>query len=492
MEKTTRYRLASIIKTILVVLSITGLVFVAGSWALNAIAGIPSDIRISYGTSREITVGLPVEVYLSSHKGQVVRVENLDGAPCPGMAQGEGGLLRVARGQKLRIDPVTLGTASVQVRIARILPPRQVRVSVVPEIRVIPGGHAIGVLLAAQGVIVVGHYPVVDANGRNHYPGSNAGIQVGDVILEVDGVAVEGTSHLETLIDRAGLEGRPARITLSRDGEIMEVKATPVKTGGTGPSRTGDTGLPGPQGSSIKYRIGVLVRDNAAGVGTLSFYDLKTRIYGALGHVITDAATSREVDVKDGRIVAACIVGIHQGQRGQPGEKIGTFDGTRDVMGSITKNSRLGIFGVLSGTPPTNPFYPRGVPVALAEEVTEGRAEMLTVIDDDKIERFDVHIERILRNRTPGAKGLIVRIVDQRLLERTGGIVQGMSGSPIIQNGRLAAVVTHVFLADPTRGYATLAEWMVGEAGLTSHSPARHYLSAVRFRRRSITAGAPS
>ncbi|HHY47423.1 MAG TPA: SpoIVB peptidase [Firmicutes bacterium] len=438
----------------------SGLALVAGAWVLNLIAGIPGEIRMSYGAPREITAGLPIEVYMPSHKKQVIRVVNLDSGLRPDATSREASLLKVGRGQKLRIDPVSIGTSHVEVRVARILPPRQVRISVVPEIRVVPGGHAIGVLLAAQGVIVVGHYPVVDANGRSHYPGSSSGIQVGDVILKVDDIPVEGTSHLETLIDRAGLEGRAAEITLSRDGAIIKVNVTPV--------RTKEIGLSGSPARDIKYRIGVLVRDNAAGVGTLSFYDLKTRIYGALGHVITDAATNREVDVKDGRIVAACIVGIHQGQRGQPGEKIGTFDGTRDVLGSITKNSKLGIFGTLSSMPPSNPFYPRGVPVALAEEVTEGEAEMLTVIDDDRIERFDVYIERVLRNRTPGAKGLIVRITDQRLISRTGGIVQGMSGSPIIQNGRLAAVVTHVFLADPTRGYATLAEWMVGEAGLVA------------------------
>lgn len=440
---------------------ITSSSFLISTPLLEYLSGIPEEIRLSTGEPRELVVGLPLDISLSVNEGKIIRLGTPD-LKTNLAEQNDPSTIRVFRGQRLRIDPISPGATQLYVKFARILPARRVLVNVVPQLKVMAGGHAIGVLLAPQGVIVAGLYPVITEDGRRVHPVADAGIQVGDVILQVDGIDVQGTSHLETLINQAGLRGRPVELTLKRNGAQIKTMVTPVKSREDSP---GD-----PKGNGFAYRIGVFVRDNAAGVGTLSFYDSETHTYGALGHIITDSGTNREANIKEGRIVPACIVGIHQGERGQPGEKIGTFDSLRQYLGTITKNTRLGIFGRLTRPPEPNPFFPNGIPVALAEDVTVGEADMFTVIDDEHIDRFKIQIERVLRNRSPGAKGLIIRITDQRLLGRTGGIVQGMSGSPIVQNGKLVAVVTHVFLADPTRGYATLAEWMLREAGLMGNT----------------------
>jgi stage IV sporulation protein B len=200
-------------------------------------------------------------------------------------------------------------------------------------------------------------------------------------------------------------------------------------------------------------------------VGTLTFFDPVTKIYGALGHVITNSDTSELLDLKDGKIVAAAVEGIQKGQRGKIGEKIGLFQADQKMSGNIEKNTKYGIFGVLQNILP-NQLYPDPVPVAVGGQIKEGPAQMLTVLNGDNIEACNVEIQTVFPQPRPDGKSFIVRMVDPRILSRTGGIVQGMSGSPIVQDGKLIGAVTHVFINDPTRGYGIGAELMLDEAGL--------------------------
>jgi stage IV sporulation protein B len=219
-----------------------------------------------------------------------------------------------------------------------------------------------------------------------------------------------------------------------------------------------------------RYRIGLYVRDSAAGVGTLTFFYGKTQTYGALGHVITDNDTNQPIDCDEGKIVMATVSGIHQGKRGQPGEKIGVFIEEDQIIGDIQKNTNFGIYGRLTNQI-EHQLYPEALPVASMSQIQIGPAHMLTVVDGEKIEPFAIDIQKVNLQESPEGKGLVIQVTDKRLLEKTGGIVQGMSGSPIIQNGKIIGSVTHVFVHDPTKGYGCFMDWMLMESGLIPKKP---------------------
>jgi stage IV sporulation protein B len=214
-------------------------------------------------------------------------------------------------------------------------------------------------------------------------------------------------------------------------------------------------------GETERYRIGLYVRDGVAGVGTLSFVDPETGKYAALGHVILDADTRQQIDVRQGRLVEASVQTIQPGRPGRPGEKIGIFKTGEAVEGNVEKNTFYGIYGQLSKGI-ENQVYPQSVEVAYAHQVHTGPAKMLTVLGGDEVQEFDIMLEKVYPNRS-NSKGLVIRVTDPRVSSVAGGIVQGMSGSPILQDGRLIGVVTHVFLNDPLHGYGTFLDNMLRE-----------------------------
>ena len=309
-----------------------------------------------------------------------------------------------------------------------------------PDI-VIPGGHALGVLLACEGIIVVGYDKILEAGGT-FSPAKDAGILPGDILLEANGTVLLKVADLIQAVEEAGQENKTLALILKRGTETKQIDLRPVET------------------NKKTFRIGLYVREGASGVGTLSFYDPDRGCFGALGHIVTDEDTGAPLVVRDGSIVKAFISSINAGARGQPGEKVGVFLPEANILGPITANTHYGIFGVLK-EPLQNPHFPAGVPVAMAGEVYPGPAKIYTVLEQDKIESFDAEIERVISQYSPTDKGLVLRITDEKLIDRAGGIIQGMSGSPIIQDGKLAGVVTHVFVNDPSRGFGILAEWML-------------------------------
>ncbi|MGB9867046.1 MAG: SpoIVB peptidase [Bacillota bacterium] len=358
-------------------------------------------------------------------------------------------LVSVSSQESFWILPNQDGIGEVEVMLLGALPLKKVRVSVIPRLRLIPGGHSIGVLLRSDGVIVTGVSGVVGQSGETTYPARDAGIRQGDLILAVDGQAVRSEAHIASLVNDAGRSGRPIQITAKRmDGSVYVSNVVPrycVET--------------------RRYRIGLWVRDGAAGVGTLTFVDPRSMRFGALGHVVTDTDTGRPVEVGDGEIVKAQVTAIEEGRSGKPGEKIGLFLQDKEVLGSIDANSRFGISGTLYSIL-HNPLYPDPIEIALGSEVHPGPAEIVTVIQGQQIEKFAVEIIKV--NLSPSVEGrnLVLRVTDPRLIKKTGGIVQGMSGSPIIQDGKLVGAVTHVFISDPTKGYGVLIENMVLDCGL--------------------------
>jgi stage IV sporulation protein B len=331
------------------------------------------------------------------------------------------------------------GTYDLEFRLLGFIPIKRLKVHVLPETRVIPGGHSLGVKLRPNGVIVVGFASVTDENGLKHQPAQEAGIQVGDTILMVNNQKIFQAEELSQIVDKQ----QSIILSVKRNDKIFDVKVNPIKN---------NFGL---------YQIGLWVRDVAAGVGTLTFYDPKTGFYGALGHIITDADTGKIIEVGEGEIIRARVSSISPGKRNQPGEKKGVFINEERIIGNIIANTPFGIFGK-AYQPFENPFY-SSLPVATVNQVSEGSAKILTVVEGERIQEYDIEIQKIIKQSYPNGKGMILKITDSELLSKTGGIIQGMSGSPIIQDGYIVGAVTHVFVNDPTKGYGVFIEWMLNE-----------------------------
>lgn len=399
------------------------------------IYGLPMHIRVIEGETALFEVNFPLSVSVK-HDSDSIRIQNSDFLPI------------MALSRPVFLEPVKLGQSTVEFKLFGIIPFRTVQVDVLPPVSLIPGGHSIGVVLRSQGVIVVGNSPVLNTQGQYVTPAKDAGIVVGDVIISINGIPVQSDTQVAEIIDENGRNNHNIDILLKRTEGQQHVTATPVLCNDT-----------------KRYRIGLFVRDSAAGVGTLSFYDPESQVYGALGHVITDSDTNLPIDCEQGKIVLATVSGIQHGKRGHPGEKIGVFIEEDQLLGNINKNTQFGIYGELTSKLP-NEKYPQAIPVASMSQVQVGPAEMLTVVDGQTIEQFSIEIQKINLQEAPESKGLVIKVTDQRLLEKTGGIVQGMSGSPIIQNGKIVGAVTHVFVHDPTSGYGCFIDWMLMESGI--------------------------
>ena len=323
------------------------------------------------------------------------------------------------------------GSLNLDLKLFGVLPLKRITLQVVPPVKVMVGGQSIGVLLHATGVIVCGYTEIAAADGSSCCPARQAGIALGDIVISIGGIPVENDAQLGPLVDQLARSSDALQLRVKHQGVVTGYEVKPVLCRDTN-----------------HYRIGLLVRDGAAGVGTLTFYDPVSLKYGALGHAIANPENNEPLDLRDGRIVAASVEGIQKGQRGKIGEKIGIFQVNQEVVGSIEKNTRYGIFGALQRIQP-NQLYPNPVPVAVGGQIKAGPAQLLTVLSGDKIEAFTVEIQSVFTQPRPDGKSFIVKIVDPRILSQTGGIVQGMSGSPIVQDGKLVGAVTHVFVNDP-------------------------------------------
>ncbi|MPM18545.1 SpoIVB peptidase [bioreactor metagenome] len=400
----------------------------------RSVYGLPPHMRIIEGESAIFTVNFPLTVTINHDNDQSLRLKS----PTP--------VYSVSK--SVALEPVKLGKSIVEFKLLGFIPVRTVEVDVLPPIKLVPGGHSIGVVLHSHGVIVVGNSPIKTEDGLYVNPAKDSGINVGDIILSINGTPVQSDSQVAEIIDSNGQENSPLNLMIKRNDESLQIAIKPVLCDET-----------------KRYRIGLFVRDSAAGVGTLTFYEPKSNIYGALGHVISDSDTNQPIDCDQGKIVMATVSGIQHGKRGQPGEKIGVFIEEDKLLGDIQKNTQFGIYGQLNSSLP-NDIYNNALPVASMNQVQIGYAEMLTVVNGQSIEKFAIEIQKVNLQASPEGKGLVIKITDPRLMELTGGIVQGMSGSPIIQNGKIVGAVTHVFVHDPTKGYGCFVDWMLMESGI--------------------------
>lgn len=411
----------------------------AGSPPARALYDFPDHLLLMEGDSR--TLRLPLPLVLAPRGGDP-GILDINGAPLGASP------LEAGPPDGLELTPTGLGRLTLDVKLFGVVPFRRVAVDVLPRVQVFPGGQSIGIIVYTNGVLVVGYSAVPAAGGPRPSPGREAGVATGDVIVAVDGVPVRSEAQLAQLVDAGGREGRPVELELRRRGQPLRVLVRPHY------SR-----------AERRYILGLWVRDNTLGVGTLSFYEPRSRRYGALGHMIAEADSSVPVDLAGGRVVMATVDRIESGRRGRPGEKLGSFHEERDILGAIDTNADFGIFGTLE-EPPANRWFPGPVAIRLQQDVRPGPAEIYTVVRGRQVERFRIEIVEVYPQPAPAQKGMVIRVTDPRLLESTGGIVQGMSGSPIVQDGRLVGAVTHVFVNDPARGYAVFIEWMVLQSGL--------------------------
>lgn len=344
-------------------------------------------------------------------------------------------------GEEETLGGAQVGQSTMTVSLFGIFPLKKVEVDIREDLRLYPGGQAVGVALRTQGVLVVGTSDL----SNDYSPARLAGIRAGDLITEVDGQPITSTDQLTGFVAKSGSRALP--LTVLRGSSSMQLTLSPKKDGATG-----------------TYRIGAWVRDSTAGVGTMSFYgELAPGEgigYGALGHAITDTDTQQILTVSEGEIMKARVVDIRKGQAGLPGELKGSFLQEHAVLGNIRRNNQYGIYGLLENPEP-HPLYPQGLPIGRRDAVHAGKATILCTIDPSGMKEYEVEIVEAARQAESAQRSMILRVTDPRLLEKTGGIVQGMSGSPILQDGRLIGAVTHVFVNDPTMGYGLYIEWML-------------------------------
>jgi len=342
-------------------------------------------------------------------------------------------------------DPVVMkcsqtGNYNINFSLFGLIPLRSVRVDVVPKINIIPCGNTVGVKLYTDGILVIGFSDIVDSNGNSFSPAKESGLKEGDIIEAINNKKINSIEELTEILELQ--EGKTLDIKIKRKDKKINCKVTPVKS-------TNDD----------KYRLGMWVRDSTAGIGTLTFYNPDTKKYGALGHGITDVDTGQLLRVSKGNILHSTILSVKKGEKGKPGELKGIFASEGSTLGTIETNCEFGIFGELQKDI-KNPFS-QPMQIGLRHQVKEGAAYILSNVEGDKVEKFDVIIQKVMKQNNQHSKGMIIKIIDEKLLNKTGGIVQGMSGSPIIQDDKIVGAVTHVFVNDPTRGYGVFIEWML-------------------------------
>ena len=305
---------------------------------------------------------------------------------------------------------------------------------------VIPMGRAVGIKLFSDGVLVVGLSDVTGQAGETS-PARSCGLRQGDIITHINDTQVDTIEAVRAVLQK--LEGDQMSIRAIRDEAQVQFTAQAAAcTDGT-------------------YRLGAWIRDSMAGIGTMTFYEPATGLFGALGHGINDVDTALLMPLESGAILSASVSDVKKGAAGDPGELHGAFRTDRD-LGELWANTPGGIFGTLADTS----LVPDGeaVPVALRSQVKVGPATILSNIAGEEVKRYDVEIVRVYPAGSHDTRDLMVKVTDPELLEATGGIVQGMSGSPILQDGRLVGAVTHVLVNDPTQGYGILAETMLSAA----------------------------
>lgn len=301
----------------------------------------------------------------------------------------------------------------------------------------IPGGQTIGVTLETDGVLISAIGEVKSLDGTVKTPALDAGLKGGDIIKSFGKKNLSSVDELSEILNIS--DGKKTEITYQRNQKLHTSYITPAKSK-----------------ENLKYCIGAWVKDAASGIGTLTYIDAENKTFGALGHGIQNPDTGNLIPLETGKILESKIVAVEKGEKGIPGELKGIFTENKNILGIVTENKPFGLFGKLNEDVDTL----KALPIGKKEDVKKGKAQIFSCISEEGTKAYDIEIIRISDGNNPENKDMIIKITDETLKEKTGGIVQGMSGSPIIQNGKLVGAVTHVFVNDPTKGYGIFIENM--------------------------------
>lgn len=326
-----------------------------------------------------------------------------------------------------------------------IIPVKSVAVTKYSDLKLYPGGMPFGIKFMTDGVLVVG-FCDIQSGGKTVNPSADAGLKINDMIKSVNGNLIKCADDLTEMVEKSG--GKALKISYTRDGKEFSTSLTPAYS---------DT--------ESRYKTGIYVRDSGAGIGTVSFIVPSSGAFGGLGHGICDSSTGELIPMQRGSSVEVTISGVVKGVPGTPGEVKGYFSSGK--TGSLLGNTHCGVYGVFASVPENVPC--EALPVGLRSEVKTGKAYIYCTLDTNKVEKYEIEIADIDRS-AQGNKCFTVKVIDPALLEKTGGIIQGMSGSPIIQNGKIIGAVTHVLINDPSTGYGIFIENMLGAAqGMVNH-----------------------
>lgn len=424
-----RYRMILILFFILNIIGIIWFTY----YRFNNI--IPDKIRILVDKSQNFDFKLPIEADIITEDVGVLQVNE---------SKVPSNQIHINFNEPFSIQSSKTGSYTVILKLFGFLEFKKISLDVIESMELIPSGMPIGITLRTNGILVLGTAPITGEDGMNYEPAINI-LKTGDYITAVNGKTVKSKEELIKLIQATN--GEIVNFNIRRKKNELTVSIKPVKT------------------SSGEYKIGTWIRDDTQGIGTLTFIS-SNGDFGALGHGITDVDTGVLLEVGEGAIYHADIISIVKGQSGAPGELSGVIhQNETGKIGTLFKNTHQGIFGTVNSNSDiyksaSDNNYSVPMPIGLKQEVQIGNASILCYVEG-KIKEYSIRIEEVDLNSSNLSKGLVIKITDPDLIATTGGIVQGMSGSPIIQNGKLIGAVTHVFVRDPARGYGTFIENMI-------------------------------
>ncbi len=421
MERKKKYR-----RCLMVALAVNLLVLAAYMfyWADNH---IPDQIRVNVGEEVRLDYRIPVTASSTVEDCEAVRVNTKP------LSKND---LTLDLSEPVSLQMSEPGSYQVVLKFMGMTFKR-LSVDVVDETSVMPVGMPVGLYIHTKGVLVLGTGKVTDMNGNISEP-AKAVFKSGDYILGINGTDIRNTSQALSLIQACG--GRALNFDILRDGAELTLSMDPVQT------------------SEGVYKAGIWLRDDTQGIGTITYVDADQN-FAALGHGITDVDTGLLMDINYGMAYRSNILSVVKGESGTPGEIVGTIDYQKqNRIGDITANTACGIFGTLNEDIFTYDAS-KAVPVAHRQEVEKGAAQMLCAIDGEAA-AYEIEIEKVDYDSGDG-KNFVIRVTDETLLKKTNGILQGMSGSPVLQNGKIVGAVTHVFVNDPTKGYGIFIENMI-------------------------------
>lgn len=316
---------------------------------------------------------------------------------------------------------------------------KKLKVNVVEPDRYFAGGETLGFSLQSKGLILIGGNYILSSNGIER-PFENSGLKSGDVITHIDDIEINSVEDISRIL--ADFNGDCVKLKVKRNGEIFDVNIKPALDSLTN-----------------TYKLGLWVKEDAVGIGTLSFINATTKRFGSLGHSINDSETNEIIDVSGGNIYESKILGIKKGRSGKAGELMGTFS-RENVIGSVDKNCEYGVYGFVDDVK-TLTVNKTSIDIGGRLSAKPGKAQILSSLDGENVEAYDIEIIKTNFQSSCNEKSMVIRVIDDNLIAKTGGIVQGMSGSPIIQDGKLIGAVTHVFVNDATKGFGIYIDWML-------------------------------